>query len=60
MCDIAVDDFLPALKFVTNWFVKSKMIKKLHNASFADDDILFLIKILVKSHFLVMKRVFLV
>ena len=41
MYDKAVDDFLPALEFVSNWFVVSKMIKKLHNAFFTDDDILF-------------------
>ena len=41
MCDKAADDFLPALKFVPDWFVSSKMIKKLHDALFADNDILF-------------------
>ena len=41
MCDKAVDHFLPALKFVSNWFVTGKLIKKLHTALFADDDILF-------------------
>ena len=40
MCDIAVDDFLPALKFVADWFVTGKIIKKLHDALFSDDDIL--------------------
>ena len=29
MCDQAVDDFLSALKFVPDWFVAGKMIKKL-------------------------------
>ena len=43
-CDKVIDDFLPASKFVLNWFVTNKMIKKLHNASFAGDDILFLDK----------------
>ena len=41
MCNKTVDDFLPALKFGLDWFVKSKMIKKLHNAFLADDDVLF-------------------
>ena len=41
MYDKVVVDFLPALKFVPNWFVTSKMIKKLHNTLFTDDDILF-------------------
>ena len=35
MCHKAVDDFLPALKFVPVWFVTSKMIKKL-DALFAN------------------------
>ena len=30
MCHKAVDDFLPALKFVFNWFVTIKMIKFIH------------------------------
>ena len=42
--DKAVDDFLPALKFVSNWIVTSKVIKKLDNASFANDDIIFIIE----------------
>ena len=28
MCIKAVDNFLPALKFVSDWFVTSKIIKK--------------------------------
>ena len=54
MCKKSVDGFLPAIKFVPDWF------KKLRTALFADDDILFVDKILVMSHFLVMKWVFLV
>ena len=54
------DDFLQALKFVPEWFITSKMIKKLH-VLYADDDILFFwMKILVMSHFLVMEWLFLV
>ena len=41
ICDKAVNDFLPALKLVPDWFVTSKMVKKLHNPLFTDDDILF-------------------
>ena len=41
MYDKVVDDFLPALKFIPNWFVTSKMIKKLHNTLFTDDGMLF-------------------
>ena len=41
ICDKAADDFLLALKFVPDWFVTNKMIKKLDNALFTEDDILF-------------------
>ena len=41
MCSKAVDDFLPALKFVPDWFVISKMIKKLLTVLFADEKILY-------------------
>ena len=41
VCDKAVDDFLAALKFVPDLFLTSKMIGKLRNALFADDDIIF-------------------
>ena len=34
MCDKAFDDFLPALKFVPDCFLTSKMIKKVYNAVF--------------------------
>ena len=40
MCDEAVDDFLPTLNFVPDWFVTSKMIKKLFTALYADENIL--------------------
>ena len=32
MCDKVVDDCLPAFKFIPDWFVTSKMIKKLLTA----------------------------
>ena len=32
MCDKAIDDCLATLKFVPDWFVTSKMIKKLFTA----------------------------
>ena len=44
MCGKAVDDFLPTLKFVPDWLVTSKMIKKLYDTVFADDDILFFVE----------------
>ena len=42
MCDKAVDDFLPALKFVLDWFVTSKMIKELEDALFINDGNIFI------------------
>ena len=50
MCD-KVDDSLPILKFVPDWFVTNEIMKKLQNALFRDDDISCWIKILVMSHF---------
>ena len=39
-CDKAVDYFLPALKFVPDWFT-STMIKKLLTTLYADANILY-------------------
>ena len=39
--DKAVDDLLVALKFVPDWFVTSKMIKKLFTDLCADENILY-------------------
>ena len=44
MCDKAVYDFVTALKFIPDWFVTGKIIKKLHNALFTHDDILFFVE----------------
>ena len=41
MCDKAVDDYLAALKFVSDWFVTSKMIKILFTTLYADENILY-------------------
>ena len=41
MCDKVVDDFLAALKSVSNWLVTSKMIKILFTALCADKNILY-------------------
>ena len=38
MCDEAVDDCVPALKFVPDWFVTSKRIKNLFTALYADEN----------------------
>ena len=55
-----VNDFLGVSKFILEWFITSKMIKKLYTALYADDDLLFLVKILEMSHFVVMKWAMLV
>ena len=39
MCDKAADDCLAALKFVPDWFVRSKLIKILFTALYADENI---------------------
>ena len=41
MCDKAVDACLPALQFVPDWFVTNKMLEKLVNHVFSNDDIVF-------------------
>ena len=41
MCDEAVDDCLVALKVIPDWFVTSKLIKKLFPALYVDDNILY-------------------
>ena len=41
MCDEAVDNSLPALKLIPDWFVTSKMIKKLYTALYANNGLLF-------------------
>ena len=41
MCDKAADTFLPTSKFVPNWFITSKMIKKLDDVLFSNHDIIF-------------------
>ena len=42
MWDKAFDAFLPALKFVPHCFVTSKMIKKLDDVLFTNDDMIFI------------------
>ena len=41
VCDEAVDDSLATLKLIPDWFVTSKMIKKLFTALYADENILY-------------------
>ena len=60
MCDEAVDDPLAALQLIPDWFVLSKTSKILFIALYADENILYFMKILVIFYFLVMKRVFLI
>ena len=54
-----VNNFLGVSKFIPEWFITSKTIKTLYTALYADDGLLFLVKILAMSHFVVMKWVLL-
>ena len=56
MCDKAVDDFLPALEFVSNWFVMSKI----KNSIMLSSQMMIYSLILVMSHFLILIWVLLV
>ena len=60
MCDKAVADCLTACKFVPDWFVTSKMIKKLFTDLYAHENIIYFKKILVMPHLIIMKWVFLI
>ena len=42
MCDKAVNAFLPTLRFVPDRFVTYKMLEKLDDALFTNDDIIFI------------------
>ena len=59
MYNKAVDDFLPALKFVSGWFVTSKIILKVLTALYANDDILFFDENSGTTTFFVIQWVFL-
>ena len=41
MCGVAFRECLAALKSIPDWFVSSKMIKKLFAAFYADDNIFY-------------------
>ena len=41
MCNESAADCLAALKFISDWFVTSKMAEKCDNALYVNDDILF-------------------
>ena len=60
MCDKAVHDSLGTLKFIPNWFVTNKMSKKLFTALYVDENILYLMKILVMLYLIVLEWVFLI
>ena len=48
MCDEALNDSLAALKLIPNWFVISKMIKKLFTALHADEHTVYFNEEIVK------------
>ena len=56
MCDKAVDDCLAALKFLPNWLVTSKMIKRCTQMKIYST----LMKVLVMSYLIVIEWVFLI
>ena len=41
MCDKAVDAFLRTLNFFPDWFGPNKMLEKLYDVVFSNDDIVF-------------------
>ena len=41
MCDEPVDDSLATLQLIRNWFLASKIIKKLFSTLYADQNILY-------------------
>ena len=41
MCHKAIDDFLPALIFVSDWFIIRTMIENLPTASYTNDNLLY-------------------
>ena len=49
--DKAGNVFLPALKFVPDWFTTKKLTKNLNDDLFSNDDIILLMKILIMAHF---------
>ena len=55
-----MDDCLEALKFIPDWYVTSKMLEKFNDTLNTNDDIRFLMKILGKSNFFLIKSVFVV
>ena len=57
MCDEAVNDFLAALKLISDWFVTGKMIKKTLLLCMQMKIYPILIKILVMLYLIIMKWV---
>ena len=57
MCNGSVDDFLAALKLISDWLVSSKMIEKVYTALYTDDGLLFLMKILMMPLFMMMMMI---
>ena len=58
MCDEAVGDCLPTLKFIPDWFVTSKMINKLLTALYTDDNMVYYNADSGNTIFFVMNSVF--
>ena len=61
MCNEAVDDSVAVLKLIPDWFVSSKMIKKLLTTLYGDKNIYStLVKVLVMPYLIVMEWAFLI
>ena len=59
MCDEAVDDYLAALKSISDWFFTKKSLKNLITISMPMMIHSFTMKILIKSHILLIKNILL-
>ena len=55
ICDEAVDDYLVALKIISDWFVTSKMLENFCDALLINDNILFFDEDFSKVKFLANK-----
>ena len=55
MCDETVDECLAALKFISDWFVTSKVLENFHDALNANDDIFIFYKDFSKVTFFVIQ-----
>ena len=60
MCDKAVNDSLAELKLIPDWFVTSKIIKKLFTVLYADENIPYFNEVLVMLCLIIVELVLLI